>query len=273
MVLRARGSTDATIGSGKVRSPGGGRGNGNGKGPNGGGGSSSSVLLLLHGEGVPASTTIVDSSSYAHTISQGVGATGSVQIDGSQFKYGSCSLFFSTINQSWITVPNHAAFDMGSGDFTIEAWIRLGLGGNSGIARGIISKRATGGVTPFVFYAVDDGQLQGYTSFSGSSTFDVALVAPAGTLATSTWTHVAYVREGNTWSLYRGTLGTGTRVATTTLAGTMMSNTSKVAIGATGADDGSSYFRGHMDEVRITKGVALYSGTTYTVPSAAFPDA
>lgn len=37
-MLRARGSTDATVGSGKVRNPGGGRGNGNGKGPNGGGG-------------------------------------------------------------------------------------------------------------------------------------------------------------------------------------------------------------------------------------------
>lgn len=42
MVLRARGSTDATVGSGKVRSPGGGRGNGNGRGPNGGGGASGS---------------------------------------------------------------------------------------------------------------------------------------------------------------------------------------------------------------------------------------
>lgn len=42
MVLRARGSIDATVGSGKVRNPGGGRGNGNGKGPNGGGGAGAS---------------------------------------------------------------------------------------------------------------------------------------------------------------------------------------------------------------------------------------
>lgn len=31
-------------------------------------------------------------------------------------------------------------------------------------------------------------------------------------------------------------------------------------------------FGGYIDEVRVTKGVARYTGTSFTVPAAAFPD-
>jgi len=49
----------------------------------------------------------------------------------------------------------------------------------------------------------------------------------------------------------------------------MRTTTSAVAIGNLGQGY-SSFFTGYIDDLRITKGYARYSGATYTVPTTAF---
>jgi hypothetical protein len=51
----------------------------------------------------------------------------------------------------------------------------------------------------------------------------------------------------------------------------MRTTTSAVAIGNLGQGY-DSYFNGYIDDLRITKGYARYSGTTYTMPTTAFSD-
>ena len=73
------------------------------------------------------------------------------------------------------------------------------------------------------------------------------------------------VRESNTVSLYLN----GSRVYTTTFTGSVSTSTSAVTVGANAS--GADPFTGYMDDIRITKGLARYTGTTYTIPSAPFP--
>lgn len=74
-----------------------------------------SVSLHLHCDGTNASTTITDSSSLAHVMTAANGA----QITTSDSVFGGASLSLVGTNRT-ITAPSNAAFDFGSGDFTIE---------------------------------------------------------------------------------------------------------------------------------------------------------
>jgi hypothetical protein len=83
----------------------------------------------------------------------------------------------------------------------------------------------------------------------------------------NTWVHFAMVRSGsasNNTSIFLG----GSRV-------TQVTDTTNYSIVPTlyvGNDNTSSYsWNGYIDDFRITKGYARYSGSTYTPPAAAFP--
>jgi hypothetical protein len=84
----------------------------------------SNTLLLLHGEGSDASTTITDSSNSSHLPV----AVGNAQIDTGQQKFGSSSIRFDG-NGDYITVPDHLNWDFQTSatgtDFTIDFWVRF----------------------------------------------------------------------------------------------------------------------------------------------------
>ena len=78
-----------------------------------------SVVLLLHCDGANGSTTIIDSSSFARAV------TGNAQLPltTAQFKFGTASVDHQ-VNTSFITCGDSADWEFGSGQFTVEAWIR-----------------------------------------------------------------------------------------------------------------------------------------------------
>ena len=78
------------------------------------------TVLLLHCDGTDASTTFTDSSSPAKTVT----AVGDAQLDTAQFKFGTASGLFDGTGDE-LTVTDHADFDFGTGDFTIEFFVRF----------------------------------------------------------------------------------------------------------------------------------------------------
>jgi hypothetical protein len=81
-------------------------------------------------------------------------------------------------------------------------------------------------------------------------------------LQLNAWNHCAFVRESNTVSLYLN----GARVFTTAFTGSVPNSTSAVSVGADAS--GSSPLQGYITNSRVVNGTALYSGTTYTVPTS-----
>jgi hypothetical protein len=79
-----------------------------------------SVVLLVGFDGSDGSTTFTDESGAAHALT----AVGNVQVDTAQSKFGGASGLFDGAGDA-ITAADSAAWHFGTGDFTVEAWVRF----------------------------------------------------------------------------------------------------------------------------------------------------
>ena len=222
-----------------------------------------SVVLLLHGDGTNNSTTITDSSAVPKTVT----AYGDAKISTAQSKFGGASIVFDGTGD-YLQTANHADFDFGSGDFTVECWLKTST--TSGY-RTIISKSNDGATSNSSFYfglnLSGTGSLDLYFSSAGNSYSKVLNVASPG-LTDAAWHHLAISRSGQ----YVKVFVDGSQVGSTLDLGanyTIYQSTHTVEIGCQYTAGAAYFFNGYIDDLRITKGVARYTGN-FTPPSAAF---
>jgi hypothetical protein len=227
--------------------------------------SSASVSLLLNMEG--AGSTFVDYSGSPKTITALYGATQSTSVP----RFGSKSLYLSGTtfgSAPYLSVPYSSAFDLSTGDWTVECWAYpTSL---SGTLNMFAINNASGQFAQASVIVNDNGSAYVLSQGANGEWLDTTLVS-AGTFQSNTWHHVAYVRSGSTFRLYVN----GTSVYSFTSSSALNNGSgistigTRVGVGSEGA--GSSTWQGYIDEFRVTKGVARYSGSTITVPTAAFP--
>ena len=220
------------------------------------------VSLLLPGNGTNGAqnNTFLDSSASPLTVTRNGSVT---QGAFSPFTFGSgtqtdgyYSGYFDGTGD-YLTVANNAAFDLGSGDATIETWI---FPTSSGQTCGIFDKRSSGvNYSQFPQIALVSGAFVAYVSYSGSSW---AGTINGATPAVNTWTHVAFVRSGNTWTLYVNGVVSGTPF---TASGSVYTSTDSLVIGAS-TTTGTNPFVGYISNARIVKGTAVYT-STFTAPT------
>ena len=180
------------------------------------------------------------------------GEGGRNAIDGSVFFDGSSKL----------SVPNSADVRLGSDDFTIEAWIKLGSpAGDWDAILGMWDASNTRR-TYTLQRKNSDGHLYLFVSTDGGSSNWA--FANGGNLTTGDWHHVAGVRDGNTLRVYIN----GVEVDNSSYSGTVYNNTTDALfIGDVAATD-SNNFNGYISNARICKGHCLYpNGTTFTPPT------
>jgi hypothetical protein len=212
---------------------------------------------LLHMDGADASTTFTDESGKTWT------RYGDAQIDTAQYKFGGASGLFDGTGD-YIDTPDSDDFNFGSGEFTIDLWIRRN-GAAEGV-RGIFGQCAaalSAATDSFDCYVQNDNKVYAYVS-NGVSYYDV--------LSTTTitndgnWHHVALVRATNTLKIsIDGTF----QVDTQDITGVTINNaTNKVTIGRIG-EYNDFYFNGWIDEVRFSKGIARWT-SDFTPPTSAY---
>lgn len=209
--------------------------------------------LLLHMDGSNGSTTFTDSSSNALTVT----ANGNAQISTAQFKFGGASGLFDGTGD-YLLVAYDSDLSLGTGDFTIELWIRpadlnyrfmLGATVNSS------------GYMMLAINPTGSGQI-----WMGNAGVGWPLQFSGHTLAADTWAHLAISRSGSSNRLFID----GTQIGSTITDSTNWSvDPSGMYVGNQAA--GTSW-NGYIDDLRITKGVARYT-SNFTPPTAAFPDA
>jgi hypothetical protein len=220
------------------------------------------VSLLLHGDGPNGSTTIVDSSPSPKTVT----AVGDAQISTAQSKFGGASIAFDG-NNDWLSISN-AALALGSGDFTVECFVRWAGDTNAGDAASsnlidfrtaepsnqfYLLIRPSAGTAPQAFQYFVNG----------------AARITSTTIATlNTWRHVAVVKSLATTTMYVDGVSQGTWADSTDYTSTTAIIGGRFA--AISGDQRS--LNGYIDELRITKGVARYTAN-FTPPTAPFPDA
>jgi hypothetical protein len=158
----------------------------------------------------------------------------------------------------YLTVANNAAFDVAGGDFTIEGWFYQA----SAAAKQLFSKRAdTTTLAPF-YLSVDTAGNMNFLGSLGTGSWDVNMTASGANIARiASWNHIAITRSGNVYTFFVN----GASAATTTVAGSLMTNTGALSIGA-GSAAGTSPYNGYIFNFRFVKGVAVYTGA-FTPPT------
>ena len=204
------------------------------------------TVSLLHFNGADASTTFTDESGKAWT------ANGNAQIDTAQSVFGGASGLFDGTGD-YITTPDSADFDVAGGNFTVDLWVRF----NSLAATATVFSHRTDGNNVHRLTVSTAGKLQ-YEVYSAG----VAIVSVLGTngdVTTATWYHIALVRNGTSWVIYKN----GVSAATATDADSVPNYTGTFQIGA---ENGATTLNGWMDEFRFSKGIARWT-TGFTPPS------
>jgi hypothetical protein len=213
------------------------------------------VSLLLHGDGVNGSTTIVDSSPSPKIVT----AVGNAQIGTAQSKFGGASIAFDGAGD-YLQSPSNSGFQIGTGDFTLEAWIHpLAFASEPNFNDfGSIFDFRTAGVS----------QVNILLTFLGSSNLvffvDGLTRITGAAISVNQWTHVALCKSSGTTRLFINGAQSGVNYSDA-------NNYTSSAFRIAGNVSANAFFHGYIDDVRITKGIARYQ-SAFTPPTAPFPE-
>jgi hypothetical protein len=212
------------------------------------------TLLLIHGDGTNGSTVVRDDNgALANRQPKYITAVGNAQVDTAQSKFGGASALFDGTDD-YLRISQSSTLNLGTGDFTIEFWVRANaLGANNCI------------LTTGTSFAAGALGIAGGSSGNGMRYFDYnynssgsALVGDPTALTTGVWYHYAITRTGSSWKLYRD----GTSVSTGTYAGAVNLAHTDTLIGAAGWDISNTDWNGWIDELRISNSVRYTSNFT-----------
>ncbi|MGE5371251.1 MAG: LamG domain-containing protein [Solirubrobacterales bacterium] len=211
--------------------------------------SDSYTKLLMHMDGADNGTVFSDEQGKPVTVSGNVKTVTGVR------QFGTASAYFDGAGD-YLTLADSPDWNFGSGDFTIDFWmnpssagpymlVSKGAGTSQDSAE-IQIQYASGAITTSVFY-----------NGTGSSQISTPNLITAGT-----WHHVAVVRAGANLKVYID----GVAQASTSI-GSYSLNTvaSSLQIGLRTADNFQPY-KGNLDELRISKGIARWS-PVFTPPN------
>jgi hypothetical protein len=199
---------------------------------------------------------------FDNTMLNNLETVGDAQISTSVFKYGTGALRFGGTVTDYLATRKTSALTLGSSDFTIECWVNFASATANGYFAGDYD-----GTFNFNFYMWANAGVMTSTFRSGGN---INCTSSAGAIAINTWYHIAFVRDGNTNRQYINGVQNGTVSVTGLTADT---NANPMVIGNVGSAPITPYFNGYIDDFRFTKGICRYpSGTTFTPPTAAFPN-
>lgn len=212
--------------------------------------------LLLHCNGDNDSQEFLDSSLSPRLLY----SIGDTQLDTAISKFGSASVLFDGDGDS-LFLPHSSEWNLGTGNWTIDFWVYRN--GTQTDYAGIISSSnsSTEGWEIHFGASGTQNKIRIVSNASGSWASDIDGTT---TIPNQEWTHVALVRNGNTLTLYINGVSDGTKDVSgyTYGSGNQGLSIGKLRIGVSGY-----HFNGHLDEIRVSKGVARWT-TTFTPPSS-----
>lgn len=214
---------------------------------------------MLHGDGPDGSTSIVDSSLTPATVT----ASGGVEIDTAQFKFGGSSILFNGTG-AYLAVPDADITEFGSGNFTIDFWMRT-----TTVAAGtasLLSKRPDISTVAPIELNRSGAALALLMSSNVANGWDIAVNTSPNVFTANTWHHIAVVRNGTNIRVYVD----GVSVISVTSSLSTINNAAAYQIGR--AINGSQLFSGWLDEYRISVGVARWT-SNFTPPTSAYTGA
>jgi len=205
-----------------------------------------STDLMIHGN-VGTGTNFYDSSPGKHTIT----TTGSMTHSTTQSKFSGGSIYGS--GSAYFTIADSPEFDFGTNiDFTIDYWMYHSgtiTSWDCPFELGSIYNNGTGN------FLNTDGRIRTHVT---TAAYDSA----GGVITENTWYHIAVVRRGAVWKTYVN----GVSVATTTRGSDTIGQYTDAFHIHNGVHTTGYGWNGYIDEFRVTKGTALWTGA-FTPPT------
>jgi hypothetical protein len=203
--------------------------------------------LCLHMDG--------DQSDSNHTLT----TVGSPKLNSTTKKFGASSMYFDG-EDCYISAPDSTDWSFANQPMTIDFWVNFSsLSGSQLIVNQFNDANnhwwLRWSSNKWYFYAVSGGGA--IAQYWG----------PTVSLATDTWYHVAFVRNGTSLLLFQdGVLQTWSSIPTA-IGSSHLPNTS--ALLQIGGDYGNYDLHGYLDELRITRNEARWT-TGFTPPTSAY---
>ena len=177
---------------------------------------------------------------------------------------------------AYATLPAHNDFNFGSGDFTIEAWIRPD-NVTAGTWKEIFANEWTNAYNNGYGFGLHGADLM----FMCKTTNNVSLFHSGGPLVAGAWQHVAVSRKGPVCRLFINGVQKAVKIVNSEPVG----YAAACNIGRSSASI-TDYMVGYISDLRVTKGVARYVESfsvptdylptvegSFTVPSEPYPSA
>tara|TARA_Y100000310_G_scaffold325353_1_gene388707 strand:- start:37 stop:1383 length:1347 start_codon:yes stop_codon:yes gene_type:complete len=231
------------------------------------GGNDSYTKLLIQSNTTNGSTTFVDSSGSEHSIGiTGIASiTNNVSHKVAQNKFGATSIYFD--GSDYLTLPaTNSDFAYSSEDFTIDFWMYP----TSATFSRTVAQQTNGGMFCNIWYhRTNAGQSTANVSFILSDgTNTVEITTNDNTVPLNEWSHIAAVRDGSNIRLYVD--GVHQLAGDVSSLGAIVSGTYHY-IGQYWNTGGGEGYTGYLDEIRISRGIARWTGTgSFTPPSASY---
>ena len=219
------------------------------------------VTFMLHANGANASTSFPDSSLYGRAVT----VNGNAQVSTAQSKFGGASVYFDGTGD-YLTTPVSSSIEFGSGDFTVETWIRFGsISGEQAILSLGNGANGVGPVQCGWSLRFNSNVLYWYRYAHPTETAVSFSWAPSANI----WYHVAVCRQGTNLRAFVDGTQIGTTQTNTTAYDRINSDDFHVGRFITGA--GTFTLNGYIDDLRITKGYARYT-SNFSVPTGPYED-
>ena len=205
---------------------------------------------LIHFQGADAAVAAVETIS-----GKAITFVGTAQLDTAQKPFGLSSLLLDG-NSDYVTLADHADWNFGTGDFTIDLQLRLAVDQDSCL----IGQYEDANNYWYFRYSDTNGKLEFFHKDGGTTRADYSVAwAPA----VDTWYHLECGRNGaNFYMFIDGTSQTLTE--TTAISTNDLGDISAVL--AIGAQNGAYWVNGWISEVRVVKGTCRHTAT-FTAPS------
>lgn len=202
------------------------------------------VSLLLHFDGQDKSTTFYDSSQNNLPIT----SNGKVNTSAVQSRFGEQSAQFTSSTQSHLIIRNDD-LSLGLDDFAIEGWVWPDVINAQGVFLNLGTQLSSG--TPNTEFAI--GIVEG-SEIGESYPHAMIFLFPDANffsypITNQEWHHFALTREGNTFRAFLDGVNVGERPLEFGLASNEF---------IMGRYD-NIYFNGFLDDIRVTRGLALYN--------------
>jgi hypothetical protein len=197
----------------------------------------------------------------AGVVSETVGAA-KVNTAIKQFGAGSIDLYTNN-NTDYLFLKSANAADLGSGDFTVEFWMypqTLTTSYSADSYACIMDADTAAGVSSTAWWVVHQ---QNQTIYWGTNNGTVAGITGNVITAANTWHHVAISRASGVIK----TFVNGNQANTVSYSTAIGAQNRNLYIGKQPTN--SRYFKGYIDDVRISKGLARYR-YNFTPPTRAF---